>query len=98
MDVLAIQASSVPCERVFSSAKETISPRRNKLHPEMMEACQMLKYSFKSSGTELNLTSHYSTHEIWEDMADADATRLEAPEEVAEFQSMMSAYTGERMD
>lgn len=58
----------------------------------------MLKYSFKSSGAELNFTSHYSTHKIWEDMADADATQLEAPEEVAEFQGMMSAYTGVRMD
>jgi hypothetical protein len=32
MDVLAIQGSSVPCERVFSSGKD------------LMEALQMLKF------------------------------------------------------
>ncbi|PCH42723.1 hypothetical protein WOLCODRAFT_35289, partial [Wolfiporia cocos MD-104 SS10] len=44
MDILPIQASSVPCERVFSSGKETTVPCQNRLSPEMMEALQMLKY------------------------------------------------------
>jgi hypothetical protein len=43
---LAIQASAVPSERVFSSAKETTTMRRNKLSPETMEELQMLKFSF----------------------------------------------------
>jgi hypothetical protein len=56
MDILPIQGSSVPCERVFSDAKETTTPRRNRLSPEMMEALQMLKFSAKR-GRELNFTS-----------------------------------------
>ncbi|PCH37378.1 hypothetical protein WOLCODRAFT_84330, partial [Wolfiporia cocos MD-104 SS10] len=57
MDILPIQASSVPCERVFSSGKETTVPRRNRLSPEMMEALQMLKYSTKKRRDVLNFTS-----------------------------------------
>jgi hypothetical protein len=49
MDILPIQASSVPCERVFSSSKETTTARRNKLHPHLVEALQILKYGRKHS-------------------------------------------------
>ena len=48
MDFLAIQGSAVPCERVFSSAKETTTARRNRILPELMEALQMLKFSFRA--------------------------------------------------
>jgi hypothetical protein len=47
MDILPIQASSVPCERVFSSSKETITARRNALSPNLVEALQLLKYATK---------------------------------------------------
>lgn len=47
MDILPIQASSVPCERVFSSSKETVTARRNSLSPQLMEALQLLKFSTK---------------------------------------------------
>ena len=47
MDILPIQGSAVPCERVFSSAKETMTARRNNLSPSMMESLQILKFSFR---------------------------------------------------
>lgn len=47
MDIIPIQASSVPCERVFSSGKETLSARRNALTPDFMEALQLLKFATK---------------------------------------------------
>lgn len=55
MDILPIQGSAVPCERVFSSAKETMSARRNRITPELMEALQMLKFSVQK-GRGLNFT------------------------------------------
>jgi hypothetical protein len=55
MDILPIQGSAVPCERVFSSAKETMTARRNHINTELMEALQMLKYSF-NRGRSLNFT------------------------------------------
>jgi hypothetical protein len=47
MDILPIPGSAVPCERVFSSGKETMTPRRNRIAPELMEALQLLKFSIK---------------------------------------------------
>jgi len=53
MDLLAIQGTSVPCERVFSASKETARARRNRLGPKIMEATQILKFQAKQ---ELNFT------------------------------------------
>jgi hypothetical protein len=55
MDIIPIQASSVPCERVFSSGKETMAPRRRRISAKLMEALQILKYSIKK-GRPLNFT------------------------------------------
>ena len=62
MDILPIQGSSVPCERVFSSAKETLTDRRSRVQPELMEGLQMLKYSVKQ-GRSINFTAGSS----WKD-------------------------------
>ena len=51
--MLAIQGTSVPCERVFSASKETARARRNRLGPKIMEATQILKFQAKQ---ELNFT------------------------------------------
>ncbi|KDQ21136.1 hypothetical protein BOTBODRAFT_89441, partial [Botryobasidium botryosum FD-172 SS1] len=47
LDVLPAQASAVPCERVFSSSKETITPRRNSLDAETTEILQVLKFIYR---------------------------------------------------
>jgi len=60
--ILSIQASSVPCERIFSSAKETMTLRRNRISAELMEALQMLKYSY-GDGRELNFMEGLSPAE-----------------------------------
>ena len=56
MDVLPAQASSAPCERLFSSGKETCTARRNRIRPKLMEALQALKLSSRTGS--LNLTAH----------------------------------------
>ncbi|KAL0568490.1 hypothetical protein V5O48_013490 [Marasmius crinis-equi] len=47
MDVLPAQASAVPCERVFSSAKDTDTDKRSRLSGEMFEKLQVLKHRYK---------------------------------------------------
>jgi len=47
MDFLPVQATSVPCEQVFSSAKETDTAKQNWISPVLMEALQLLKFSLK---------------------------------------------------
>jgi hypothetical protein len=47
MDIIPIQASSVPCERVFSSGKQTMAPRRSRISAHLMECLQILKFSIR---------------------------------------------------
>jgi hAT family C-terminal dimerisation region len=47
MDIIPIQASSVPCERVFSSGKQTMAPRRSRISAHLMESLQILKFSIR---------------------------------------------------
>jgi len=47
MDVLPAQATAVPCERVFSSSKETCTLRRSQLGPTTIEMLQVLKYVYQ---------------------------------------------------
>lgn len=61
MDYLPVQATSVPCERVFSSAKDTDTAKRNRISPDLMEALQMLKYSLKKE--RLNFMDGWVTSE-----------------------------------
>jgi hAT family C-terminal dimerisation region len=62
MDYLPIQATSVPCERVFSSAKDTDTAKRNRISPALMEALQMLKFSLKKE--RLNFMDGWPTSEV----------------------------------
>jgi hypothetical protein len=47
MDYLPVQASSVPCEHVFSLAGETDTKKRNCIAAPLMEALQILKFIYK---------------------------------------------------
>jgi hAT family C-terminal dimerisation region len=62
MDFLPIQVSSVPCERVFSSAAETDTKKRNRISPALMEALQMLKFLLKKK--RLDFTAGWKTSEV----------------------------------
>src|SRR5258705_3099501 len=75
MDIIPIQASSVPCERVFSSGKETMSPRRGRISPKLMESLQILNYSIRK-GRPLNFTQGMS----WgEELKEFEFAALVAP-------------------
>jgi len=62
MDYLPIQAISVPCKHIFSSAKETDTAKRNKMSPMLMEALQLLKFSLKKQ--HLNFMEGWSTSQV----------------------------------
>ena len=46
MDVCAIPATSVPCERLFSAGAEIATDRRSRLGSERFEHLQVLKHSW----------------------------------------------------
>lgn len=62
MDYLPVQATSVPCERVFSSAKETDTAKRNRMSPALMEALQLLKFTLKKQ--RLDFIHGWATPEV----------------------------------
>lgn len=86
MDILPIQGSSVPCERVFSSAKETITPRRNHLSPEVMGACQVLKFRLRQVHS-LNFTSGTSMEDEMKALEVYLQQACEVPEDVLFYSS-----------
>jgi hypothetical protein len=61
MDYLPIQATAVPCERVFSSSAQTDTHWRNRISPVLMEALQMLKFHLKKE--RLHFTRYWKTSE-----------------------------------
>jgi hAT family C-terminal dimerisation region len=85
MDVLPIQASAVPCERIFSSSKETTTNRRNHLGPRMMEALQLLKFQSKH-GKGLNFTILFDR--------DEEMKELEEREEAKPVEDLRTFFRG----
>ena len=83
MDILPIQGSSVPCEQVFSSAKETMAPRRNHIK-KMMEALQLLKYSLWY-GCELNFTEGLDWDDELAETESAHKAQLRTLEDLDSF-------------
>lgn len=80
MDYLPIQASAVPCERIFSSSAETDTKKRNRITPILMEALQMLKYHFKKMRLDFSQDATVDQWEIMDDPEgpmDADRTGLQ---------------------
>lgn len=51
----------MPCERIFSSSGETNTKKRNRLHPSLFEALQMLKFGYKRE--RLNFVEGWVTQE-----------------------------------
>ena len=49
LDTLCCPAMSTECERVFSSTKKLITPERNALADDIIEACECLKAWWKNS-------------------------------------------------
>ena len=76
MDYLPIQASSVPCERIFSSSAETDTKRRNRIGAPLMEALQIQKFIFKKE--RLNFMEGWMVHEqqLVEDDLEVDLLRM----------------------
>ena len=85
MDVLAIQGSAVPCERVFSSGKETMSARRSRIKYDLMEALQMLKFSLNHN-CELNFTAGSGRQAELRELEELNLMDSIVPEDLMGFQ------------
>jgi hAT family C-terminal dimerisation region len=86
MDILPIQASSVPCERVFSSSKQTITARRSQLTSQLVETLQLLKFSAKKD-RQLTFTSGLDKDEEMRQLEEKEAA--EQPEDLRSYFNSM---------
>ena len=84
MDILAIQGSAVPCERVFSSGKETMSAHRSQLKYDLMEVLQMLMFSI-NHGQELNFTVGLGRQAELQELEERDYIDSIVPEDLMDF-------------
>jgi hypothetical protein len=53
LDVIACQASSVPCERLFSASKQSADDRRARLGASRFEELQLMKFAWRQDITDL---------------------------------------------
>lgn len=91
MDILPIQGSAVPCERVFSSAKETTTMRRNGISHELMEALQMLKFSVRK-GLALNFTAGTGKFAELAELEALGTEQASIPEDMMAFIAGLDMY------
>ena len=61
LDTLSCPAMSTEYERVFSSAKKPITPERNQLGEDIIEACECLKAWWRNSLIEQRFR-HFKKH------------------------------------
>ena len=47
LNYIPIQASSVPCEHIFSSASKTDTKRHNRINSDLFKVLQILKFGYK---------------------------------------------------
>jgi hypothetical protein len=87
MDILPIPATAVPCERVFSSAKETMKQRRNRISPELMEALQLLKFSIRQ-GRGLNFTQGFDWADELKELEVEAENERGCPEDIRSYTRM----------
>jgi hypothetical protein len=97
MDYLPIQGSAVPCERVFSSAKETMSNRRNRILYGLMEQLQMLKFSF-TKGRPLNFTAGTTEKDILSYIEQSLGGAEFVPEDIRAFMRDLTSHKPSETD
>jgi hypothetical protein len=88
IDIIPIQGSAVPCECVFSSAKETMMAQHSRISPELMEALQMLKFSIWK-GQDLNFTVGMSHSPELSELEVLDVEENLIPEDIMAFISSL---------
>ncbi|KAG6845513.1 hypothetical protein H0H93_016068 [Arthromyces matolae] len=92
MDILPIQGSAVPCERVFLSGKETTTARRNRMGSNLMEELQMLKFAFRK-GSELDFTAGTGRDDEIRDLEADLEQSLRIPNDIDAFiQSLLNEF------
>jgi hypothetical protein len=78
---------AVPCKRVFSSGKETMSAHRSRIKYDLMEALQMLKFSLNHNPScKLNFTVGSGRQAELHELEELNHNDSIVPENLVDFQ------------
>ncbi|GLB39419.1 hypothetical protein LshimejAT787_0605810 [Lyophyllum shimeji] len=81
LDILPAQASSIPCERLFSGSKQTADARRTKLGAKVFEELQIMKYAWRRDVSDFAAMNSRYIEEIdiheYTDMLEAEKQTVE---------------------
>ena len=69
---------SSECERVFSSTKQMMTPARNNLNDDIVEACECLKYWWDNH---LIVYNKPTEDEVWQEEEEEEAKKEEEEEQ-----------------
>jgi hAT family C-terminal dimerisation region len=86
LDVLPCQASSVPCERLFSASKQTADYRRASLGAKHFEELQVMKFAWRKNVNDL---ATWNSTQIEEVDLDEYSEMLEAEDATVEFDNVL---------
>ncbi|KIL56399.1 hypothetical protein M378DRAFT_188574 [Amanita muscaria Koide BX008] len=64
LDILPCQASSVPCERLFSASKQVATDRRARLGQQRYEEIQLMKFAWKEDVVDLAAWNSVEVEEV----------------------------------
>jgi hypothetical protein len=92
LDVLPSQASSVPCERLFSASKQTADYRRASLGAKRFEELQIMKFAWRKGLSDLATWNSSQVEEV--NIEDYDLM-LEAEDASAELDSVVDGLAFE---
>jgi hypothetical protein len=82
LDILPCQASSVPCERLFSTSKQTADLRRSSLGAKRFEELQVMKFAWR---TKILDNAEQNWAQVEEVQLDEYSEFLDADERSAEW-------------
>jgi hypothetical protein len=86
IDVLACQASSVPCEHLFSASKQTADVWRASLGAKRFEELQVMKFTWRQNIVDL---AAWNSGQVEVVDLDECSERLEAEEQDMEWESLL---------
>ena len=92
LDVLPCQASSVPCERLFSASKQIAEDRRASLGAKRFEELQVMKFAWRRNVVDIAACNSRQIEEVNLEHLDEYAEMLDADELAAEFDKLEDEF------
>src|SRR5713226_2191886 len=89
LDILPCQASSVPCEQLFSASKQTADDQRASLGAKRFEELQLMKFAWRSKITDIASSNSDQVEVVdlgeYRDMLEYDVREYEFEKDEDEF-------------